>query len=83
MEFWTQNYHNHYHSTLSFFSTWQLTFSEHWMSFFFIFVFLMTDLSYMFLLDAYIFTITDESKEEKINFSSIFEAFYLNLRRKF
>ena len=37
----------------------------------------------MFLLDVYIFTISDESKEEKINSSSIFEAFYLNLRRKF
>ena len=43
----------------------------------------MTYLNYIFLLDASIFTTTDDEKKEKINSSTIFEEFYLNLKRKF
>ena len=42
----------------------------------------MNCLNYIFLLDGYIFTNIDDQKEEKINFASIFERFYLNLRKK-
>ena len=41
-------------------------------------------LRFCFLLDASIFTITDDSKEKKkINSSNIFEGFYLLSRKKF
>ena len=43
----------------------------------------MTYLSYIFLLDVSIFTETDDNIYKKINASSIFEVFYINLRRKF
>ena len=44
----------------------------------------MTYLVYLFLLYfVSIFTTIDDEKEEKISSSSIFEGFYLKLRRKF
>ena len=44
----------------------------------------MTYLAYLFLLYfVSIFTTIDDEKEEKINSSSIFEGFYLKLRKKF
>ena len=43
----------------------------------------MTYLNYIFLLDGYIFTTIDDEKKRKVNFPSIFERFYLNLRNFF
>ena len=43
----------------------------------------MTYLDYIFWLDVSKFTQIDDKKEEKINSSSIFEAFYLKSRRTF
>ena len=43
---------------------WKLTFNEHWTNFSSPFFSLMTYLSYVFLLDASIFTRIDEKKEE-------------------
>ena len=42
----------------------------------------MTCLNCIFLLDAYIFTNIDDQKEGKINFASVFERFYFNLRKQ-
>ena len=42
----------------------------------------MACLSYIFLLDTFIFTITNDNKEENNQkFSYIGEGFYLNVRR--
>ena len=54
----------------------KLTFSEHWT-----YIPLKTCLSYIILLDVSIFTMTDDEKERKMKLS-IFEEFYLNLRRR-
>ena len=43
----------------------------------------MTYLGCIFSLDVSIFTIIDDEKEEKTNYSNVFEGFYLKLRRKF
>ena len=56
---------------------------ENWKNVFSVSVSFMTYLNYIFLLDASIFTTTDDEKKEKINSSTIFEEFYLNLKRKF
>ena len=47
------------------------------------FVSMMTYLGYIFLIDVSIFTTVDDKKEEKVNSSSVFEGFYLKLRRRF
>ena len=56
---------------------------ENWKNIFSVSVSFMTYLNYIFLLDASIFSTTDDEKKEKINSSTIFEEFYLNLKRKF
>ena len=47
------------------------------------FCFLNDLLMLHFLLDVSTFTTTDDEKEKKINSASLFEGFYLKMRRKF
>ena len=51
----------------------KLIFSENWMNLFCVFVFLMTYLSYTFLLDPS-FTITDQNKEGLVKIKHVFKS---------
>ena len=60
----------------------KLTFSEHWMNSFFAFVSLKNYLSYIFLLDASIFTISDDKKDWKNQFFKYFWRIELKFDEK-
>ena len=55
-----------------FFWPWKRVFIENWMNSFLTFVFMMTYVSYIFLLDASTFVITNDNKEEKIQYFMCF-----------